>query len=81
MAVGLPEARATGRKARVSLKDEARAKVKHKAKVEDAEALRKKNQDKKKDKNQERSGGNPYLTLGGPVPSGGQQNTGPTTRS
>ena len=36
--VEVPEARAMARKARVSLKDEARAKVKRKAKVEDAEA-------------------------------------------
>ena len=43
----------------------------------------KKNQDKNKDKNQHRSGRNPNPTHGGinPEPCGGQQNTGPTTRS
>ena len=43
----------------------------------------KKNKDKNNDKNQDRSGGNHNPTLVGPTPepTGGQQNTGPTTRS
>ena len=40
VAVEVPEARATARKARGNLKDEAKGKVEHKAKVGDSEARR-----------------------------------------
>ena len=77
------QARTMARKARVSLKDEANAKVKRKAKVEDVDALTGRTRTRATTRTRTGPGKTRTLRQGGPIlsPLEGSKTRGPTTRS